>query len=114
MGDETVLAAERARELVASNEVLVLDIRDDEQWHEKRVPGSRRAAEDDLDAVLSEVDQERGVMIVCDDGRRSAELAEQLREQGREAFCIKDGIEGWESEKLAMQPSEDPADDVSL
>jgi rhodanese-related sulfurtransferase len=114
MGDETVLSAERARELVASNEVLVLDIRDDEQWHEKRVPGSRRAAEDDLDAALSEVYEERAVMIVCDDGKRSAELAERLREQGREAFCIEDGIGGWEREKLAMQPSEDPDDDVRL
>jgi rhodanese-related sulfurtransferase len=114
MGDETVLGAERAREMVASNEVLVLDIRDDEQWHEKRVPGSRRAAEDDLDAALSEVGEKRAVMIVCDDGKRSAELAERLREQGREAFCIEDGIEGWESKKLAMQPSEDPDDDVRL
>jgi rhodanese-related sulfurtransferase len=114
MGIEERLEPEEARRLIASNEVTVLDVRGDEQWLEKRIAGSERVSEDDLESRLSDLDEDRDLLIVCEDGERSAQVASGLREQGREAGCIDGGIEAWEKEKLPMQPSVDAADDAKV
>jgi rhodanese-related sulfurtransferase len=111
---EEQLEPEQARELIAANEVAVLDIRDDEQWREKRIAGARQVNADAIDEALADVDEDGAVLIVCADGERSAELAAKLREDGRDAACIEGGIDAWEKKKLAMQPSDDVADDAVI
>jgi rhodanese-related sulfurtransferase len=110
---DKVLEPGAARELIASNEASVVDIRDDDDWHEKRVAGAVHA-EGNLDAALEGVDDDRPVIIVCGDGDRSARLAAELRERGREVASIEGGMEAWEGEKFPMQPSSDPDDDVQV
>jgi rhodanese-related sulfurtransferase len=112
MGMDEQIEPEHARELIASDEVTVLDMRGDEQWREKRIAGSQRVDPDAPDETLKELDDDRSLLIVCDDGKSSAELAAKLREDGRDAACIEGGIDAWESEKLAMQPSDDVSDDA--
>jgi rhodanese-related sulfurtransferase len=114
MGIDDAIEAERARELIASSEVIVLDVRGDEEWQEKRVAGAKRAPGDAIEKALEDLDSERAVLIVCEDGRRSSELAEELRESGREAAHLEGGMAAWESEKLPMQPSEDVDDDATI
>jgi rhodanese-related sulfurtransferase len=114
MGIDDVLEPERARELIASNEVTVIDIRPDEEWRDKRVAGARHVEEAELDSALAELDRDEAVLIVCGDGERSAGLAAELRDSGREASCIDGGMDAWESEKFPMQPSTDPDDDVRI
>ena len=80
---DEVLEPGAARELIASNEATVVDIREDEDWHERRVPGAVHAVEGDLGAALEGVDDQRPLIIVCGDGERSASLAAELRERGR-------------------------------
>lgn len=109
---EEQLEPDQARELIASDEVTVLDIRDDEQWREKRIAGARQVDAGEVDSALEGLDDDRAVLIVCADGKRSAELAAELREDGRDAACIEGGVDAWESEKLAMQPSDDVSDDA--
>jgi rhodanese-related sulfurtransferase len=114
MAIDEVLDPQAARELIASNEATVLDIRDDDEWHDKRVPGARRAFEPELDTALEEIEEDRALVIVCSDGKRSARLAAQLRERGRDAACIDGGMKAWERKKFAVQPSSDPDDDVRI
>ena len=114
MSLDDALEPEQARELIAANEAEVLDIRPEDQWHDKRVPGSRRVEEAELDAAIEELDEDRGLLIVCEDGEQSAGIAARLRERGREAACIEGGMKGWEKERLAMQPSSDADDDAKV
>jgi rhodanese-related sulfurtransferase len=114
MGIDDSLEPDRARELVASSEVVVFDIRSDEEWREKRVAGARHVDEAELDSAIGELDEDEAVLIVCGDGERSAGLAAELRDSGREATCIEGGMDAWESEKLPMQPSTDPDDDARI
>jgi rhodanese-related sulfurtransferase len=111
MAMEEVLEAEAARKVIASNDATLLDIRDDDEWHEKRIAGARRVSEQDLDSTLEELDSERPVVIVCNDGERSAKLAAQLRDRGREAASIEGGMDDWNG---PTQPSPDPDDDVNV
>lgn len=114
MGIEEALEPDQARELVASNEVTVLDIRDDEEWHDKRVPGSRRVAEEELGSTIGELDDDRSVLVVCADGSRSAELVTKLREEGREVACIDGGMEAWAKEKFPVQPAPEADDNADI
>jgi rhodanese-related sulfurtransferase len=102
------VSADEARVLAASNEAFVIDIRDDEAWAEGHVAGARHVSEDDLDSALEDASEGDRVLVVCVDGKRSAEVAESLRERGYEASSIEGGASAWESDKLPLQPSGDP------
>ena len=47
------------------------------------------------------------VVVVCDTGERSAEVAARLRDQGYRAANVKGGMKGWSGDKLPLQPAED-------
>jgi len=111
---ESVVDPEQARELIASNRATAIDIRGDDEWRDKRVPGARHASEQELESTLEQVDEEQIVLVVCGDGTRSAELAEKLRESGGQAACIDGGMDAWEGKKFPLQPSDDPADDATV
>jgi rhodanese-related sulfurtransferase len=114
MAIEESLEPDDARKLIASDDATLLDIRGDDDWHEKRVAGAMRASEENLDSTLEELDSDRAVVIVCEDGERSATLAAQIREQGRDAAYIEGGMDAWAKEKLPTQPSPDPDDEVDV
>lgn len=113
MAMEEKLEPEEARKVVASGDAVLLDIRGDEEWHEKRIAGAHRASEEDMDSALEELDSDQAVVIVCDDGERSAKVAGQLREDGRDAASIDGGMDAW-AKDFPTQPSEDPADDAQV
>jgi rhodanese-related sulfurtransferase len=48
------------------------------------------------------------VIVACEDGNRSAEVAEQIAADGREAVSLEGGMASWRSDDQPMQPSEDP------
>lgn len=98
------VSTEEARELVASNEVEVIDLRDEEGWLKGHIPGAHRAA-DDLDAKLEELPDDRKLLVVCDDGKRSGEVAGELDGDDREAVSLKGGMGAWLSDGLPSQPS---------
>jgi rhodanese-related sulfurtransferase len=97
---------EEARQLVAKNEVEVIDLRDDEAWVGGHLPGAHHAGED-LDATLEKIDDDRKLLIVCADGQKSAEVAEKLSNDDREAIALEGGFDAWDEEGLRTQPSQD-------
>ena len=110
---ETTVSAKRARELIAGGDATVLDIRSEEEWVSVgNIPGSVNAPDEDAEEAeeaVKAIAEDRTVIVVCRRGDRSAEVAEQLRDGGREAVSIDGGMEAWEDDKLPLQPSEDPA-----
>jgi rhodanese-related sulfurtransferase len=101
-----------ARELVASNAVDVVDLRDDEGWREGHIPGAHRAG-DDLAAKLESLDGERRLLIVCNDGGRSGEVADELSRGDRPAVSLAGGMAAWLRKGMPAQPTGDysPASD---
>ena len=101
------LSLEEARKAVASNEVEVIDLRDDDGWvDDGHIPGAHRAG-DDLDQTLEDIDDDRKLLIVCADGKRSSEVAEELDGGDREAVSLEGGMEAWNKEGLRTQPAQD-------
>lgn len=105
------LSPEDARAPVASQELFVLDVRPAEQWDEEaeRIPGTVHIAADELDSRLDELPEDRKILVVCPDGELSAEVAERIDGDGREAASLEGGVEQWKKDGLMTQPSPDAA-----
>lgn len=99
------VSPDQARKLVASNEVAVIDLRDEEGWLKGHIPGSHRAEGERLEPTLEEISDDQKLLVVCEDGKRSATVAEEL--EGREAVVLEGGMSAWLSDGLPTQPTED-------
>ena len=108
------VSAEQARQMLASNEASAIDIRDDEAWVGGHIPGARHCGEEELERVLEQIDSSQTVIVACEDGDRSAEVAEQITSDGREAVSLEGGMASWRSDDQPMQPSEDPKEGTPI
>ncbi len=106
---ETISLADTRQRM--GTDANILDIRSDEEWQTVgNIPGAIQASEDDAADVAGErIDDDRTVIVVCEDGERSARVAEQLREAGRDAVALEGGMAAWADKSMPMQPTEDPA-----
>ncbi|MEK6277647.1 MAG: rhodanese-like domain-containing protein [Actinomycetota bacterium] len=105
---------EQARELLAAGDARAFDIRGDEEWREGRIPACIRLDASAPEEGLSDLDEGHQAIVVCEDGRRSADVAEKLRDGDVDAVSIEGGMEAWRESKLWMQPSHDPDEDVHV
>jgi rhodanese-related sulfurtransferase len=108
-GDRQTIGVEETRARIGTD-ANVLDIRPDEEWQTVgNIPGAISGADGDPGDAAGQIAEENTVIVVCEDGERSAEVAEQLREAGRDAVSMEGGMAAWADNDLPMQPSEDPA-----
>jgi rhodanese-related sulfurtransferase len=105
--DET-LDPKRARELIASEEarIQVLDLRDEDEFTAAHIAGAVRSDRDEVESALESFDQDRPVVVVCEDGERSAAVAVELRDHGYQAAVVKGGMKAWSDDSLPTQPRE--------
>jgi len=101
------LKAGKARELIATGGAQALDIRGRDEFAEGHIAGATNEPEEELDSRLDELSSNDPVIVVCADGKRSAEVAERLRGQGYEVASVEGGMAAWSSDKLPLQPTED-------
>lgn len=101
-----------ARVAVAAREFFVLDVRDAEDWSEnaEQIPGSTHIAAGEIDSRLDELPDDRKILVVSPDGEHSAEVAERIDGDGREAVSLEGGVEAWKKDGLMTQPSPDAAE----
>ena len=100
--------AEEARELIGKSRVRVVDIRGEDDFARERMTNAVRAEPDEVKDALEEGEDGReAVLVVCEDGKRSAEVAESLRSDGVEATSIDGGFGAWTSEGFPTAPGRD-------
>lgn len=84
-------------------ELVVVDIRNEAEYEDWRIPGSENiAVYDELQndsetaaAALSAIPEDREVVTVCTAGVLSRKATELLRKMGYDAKTLVDGMEGW-------------------
>jgi thiosulfate sulfurtransferase len=101
--------ADEARELIAKREARVLDIRDADSFADSHISGALNDPEADADSLPDDLREAEMIIVVCEDGEQSAELATALAEQGQSAASLDGGIGSWESDYFT-QPSADIAE----
>jgi rhodanese-related sulfurtransferase len=77
---------------------FVLDVRRQEEFVEKRIPGVTHIPLDELGARVDEVPTDRRIWVVCAVGGRSLKAAEALIGTGRDAVSVSGGTNKWVEE----------------
>jgi len=105
--DEERIDAAKARKLIATSGTQPIDIRDADSFSAGHIAGGVRVEEGDLDSEFEDRSKDDPVIVVCQDGERSAQVAETLRERGFNAASIEGGMDAWSGDSLPLQPGED-------
>ncbi|MDN5744988.1 MAG: rhodanese-like domain-containing protein [Nocardioidaceae bacterium] len=92
-------------------DLLVLDVREDDEWAAGRIDGAVHIPLMELPARLGEfVELEAPqTLVVCKAGGRSARATAYLAEQGYDVANLVDGMIGWERAGRAMIADGDQA-----
>ena len=73
-------------------ELQILDVREDSEWSQRRIPGSVHVPYHDIHEIPGELDSRRPIGVICASGQRGAVAASLLqRFGGREVIHVVDG-----------------------
>ena len=78
-----------------ANGAAVVDVREQIEWDEGYVGGSRLIPLGEVVARVSEIPTDGPVYVICRSGVRSAEACEYLRAQGIDAVNVTGGVLAW-------------------
>jgi hydroxyacylglutathione hydrolase len=93
--DENALEAQLAN-------VVLIDVREPQEYASGHVPGARNLPQADLATRLSEVPRDRPIYLICQGGFRSLRAAQFLNQAGyTDVTSVKGGTEAW---RLSNKP----------
>lgn len=97
MSDDRVeITAQEAIAAVAGGAYL-LDVREQHEWDSGHAPAAHLLPMSELNARVSEVPDDREVLVVCHIGGRSARVASALRQNGYNAVTVLGGMVAWQN-----------------
>jgi len=109
---EEIAPAQLAARLKADAALVLLDVREPNEWALARIPGARLVPLGTLDAALATLDPRADVVVHCQSGVRSALAARRLRAAGfTRVRSLTGGIARWRAE---VGPAVDPAVDDAV
>ncbi len=102
---ERVAAGHLAGQLDSPEPPVLLDVRTEREWREKRIADSLNIPLTRLMERLDELPRDRPVVVHCATGYRSAIAASLLLREGFEVADLVGGIAAWESSRQATVPA---------
>lgn len=75
--------------------VVLLDVREDDEWQRGHAPDARHIPMGDVPARLDDLDREAELYVVCHAGGRSQRVAQYLVAQGYQAVNVSGGMLAW-------------------
>ncbi len=95
---------EQASAAVSSGGAILIDVREQWEWNQQRIPGAILIPLAEIPHRLDEIPDDRDVYVHCRLGGRSANAAEFLHEHARpRAINVLGGIEAWEQAGLPVE-----------
>lgn len=87
----------------------IIDLRSEEDFEKETYPGALNIYWEELGERMDEVSKDIPVYLICYTGQKSDEIAQDLQEQGYEAYSVEGGYRAYLRKKLAdfMKPDED-------
>jgi adenylyltransferase/sulfurtransferase len=94
--DSTITAAELKGMQDAGDDFLLVDVREPAEWEIVRIPGATLIPKGDIPAHLSELPQDKPIVLYCKSGVRSAEALATLKGAGfKSAKHVQGGVTAW-------------------
>jgi rhodanese-related sulfurtransferase len=84
------------------DEVLLLDVREQDEWDAGHIEGSVHIPMAELGARQDELPQDRPIVAVCRSGNRSAAVTQALSKAGYEAHNLVGGVAEWRGQNLPL------------
>lgn len=96
----TQISQEKAQEMMKSEDVVVVDVRTQEEYAQGHIPGAICVPNESIvDAQPEELpDLEQTILVYCRSGRRSKEAAQKLADMGYTNVYEFGGIIDWNGE----------------
>ncbi|PTR22521.1 rhodanese-related sulfurtransferase [Rhodococcus sp. OK519] len=88
--------------------VVLLDVREDDEWALGHAPTAQHIALVDLPARMDEIDIDAEVYVVCRQGGRSIVAVEFLNSVGFDAYHVDGGMVAWQVAGLPLTSDGDP------
>ena len=105
---EGPLSPDDARLLVGNAEAQVIDIREDaDAFAEGHLAGAVHVPGGDPEALPDDISEDKVLLLVCEAGERSADLAEKWQDEGRRVAYVQGGMEAWASSGMPTQPRDE-------
>jgi rhodanese-related sulfurtransferase len=102
MADTPEVSVQEARERVEKG-ALLLDVREQNEYDEERIPGALLLPLSELSARFDELPQGQEIVAQCRSGKRSAQATDFLRAQGYDVVNMTGGILAWKAEELPTE-----------
>ncbi len=94
--DATITAGELAEMKERGDDFLLVDVREPAEWEIVRIPGATLIPKGEIPAHLSELPQDKPVVLYCKTGVRSAEALATLKNAGfSTAKHVQGGVTAW-------------------
>ena len=77
------------------NSVVLLDVREDDEWQRGHAPGAQHIPMGQIPARLAEIDPDARLFVVCHLGGRSERVAQYLARNGYSPVNVSGGMEAW-------------------
>jgi adenylyltransferase/sulfurtransferase len=98
-GVPEITARDLAERVARGDDLVVVDVREPQEYAFARLPFTRLIPLGDLPGRLSELDSARDLVVHCRTGIRSAKAVEMLQRAGfRKVWNLKGGIDAWSRE----------------
>ncbi|WP_137145004.1 rhodanese-like domain-containing protein [Mycolicibacterium sp. CR10] len=75
--------------------VVLLDVREDDEWQRGHAEGAQHIPMGDVPARMAEIDTEAQLFVVCHSGGRSQRVAQYLARNGYEPVNVSGGMLAW-------------------
>jgi rhodanese-related sulfurtransferase len=82
-------------EAAGSDPLILVDVREPEEYREVHVPGARLIPLSELAGRLGELPQDQRLYVICASGGRSLHAANWLAQQGWQAVSVAGGTRAW-------------------
>ncbi len=75
--------------------VILLDVREDDEWQRGHAPGARHIPMGEVPSRLDEIDANAKLFVVCHVGGRSQRVAQYLARNGYTPINVAGGMLAW-------------------
>lgn len=90
------LSPAKAKDLINNEEVVVLDVRTDDEFKAGHIPNAILIPVQQLADRVDELDKEQAYLVVCRSGNRSVTASEMLLKDGfKNIYNLDVGMNGW-------------------
>jgi len=93
-------------EMIAGDEVQVIDVRRDYEHDAGHIPGARHVEINELTAQAESIEKDRPVVFYCRGGSRSAMAAEAYAQAGYDSHNLAGGILAWVELENPLEPDD--------